>query len=51
MRECKHCKGTGVAPDKITLECIGCQRKVVVTYSNTAELAEKAERVLCGQCR
>lgn len=48
---CRHCKGTGEAPDKIVLECVGCQCKVTVVYNDTAELIAKSEYVLCAECR
>lgn len=51
MAECPHCKGTGIAPDKITLECVGCQKKVVVTYTSTADIREKCESVRCADCK
>lgn len=51
MSICAHCKGTGVAPDKITLECVGCQRPVSVTYSSSSELREKCENVRCADCK
>lgn len=34
--QCRHCNGTGEAPDKLTLECVNCQRKVVVVFYTTA---------------
>lgn len=51
MARCSHCKGTGEAPGKITLECVECQRKVVVTYQDTAELIEKSKDVQCADCK
>lgn len=51
MAICKHCEGTGVAPDKLTLECIGCQRKVTVTFRSLADLTEKCLNVLCSDCK
>ncbi len=51
MSVCSHCKGTGVAPERITLECIGCQRPVVVTYTDTSDLRSKCEDVKCAECR
>lgn len=51
MAKCPHCDGTGEAPEKITLECVGCQRKVVVTYTSTAEIAAKCESVRCADCK
>lgn len=51
MAKCTHCDGTGQAPDKITLECVGCQRKVTVTYSSTAEIAKLCEDVRCTDCK
>lgn len=51
MAKCTHCDGTGEAPDKITLECVDCQRKVTVTYSSTAEIAELCQSVRCGECK
>lgn len=47
---CPHCKGTGQAPGKITLECVGCQCRVTVTYFDTAELIEKSKDVRCRSC-
>lgn len=51
MAACSHCKGTGVAPDKLTLECIGCQNKVIVTFVTQADLIEKCLNVLCSDCK
>jgi hypothetical protein len=50
MSVCHHCKGTGTAPEKITLECIGCQRPVTITYANIAELHKRCENVRCVDC-
>lgn len=43
--------GFGEAPDKITLECVACQRKVTVTYSSAAEIAKLCESVRCTDCK
>lgn len=51
MAKCAHCQGTGEAPDKITLECVACQRKVTVTYSSAAEIAKLCESVRCTDCK
>jgi len=51
MAVCAHCKGTGVAPEKIILECEGCQRPVNVTYADTADLHRKTLNVRCTECR
>lgn len=48
---CRHCNGTGEAPNKIVLECVSCQCKVTVVYNDTAELIKKSENVLCANCR
>ncbi len=51
MARCSHCKGTGEAPGKITLECVECQCRVVITYQDTAELIAKSANVVCGECK
>lgn len=51
VARCSHCKGTGEAPGKITLECVECQRKVIITYHDTAELIEKSKDVQCSDCK
>lgn len=51
MAKCPHCEGTGIAPDKITLECVGCQKKVVVTYRSTAEVLSACASVRCADCK
>lgn len=51
MRNCPTCKGTGIAPETIQLECIGCQRRVAVTYTDSADLRAKCEEVRCADCR
>ena len=48
---CKHCDGTGEVPDKITLECVNCQRKVTVTYDSISDLTAKCETLLCADCK
>lgn len=48
---CRHCNGTGEAPDKITLECITCQSKVTVHFASTAELLDKSNDVQCAECK
>ena len=48
---CRHCKGTGEAPDKLTLECVNCQKKVTIVFNTTAELIEKSTDVLCSDCK
>lgn len=48
---CPHCDGTGEAPDVVTLECIGCQKKVKVTYRSTAELMALCDSVRCADCK
>lgn len=51
MAICTHCNGTGEAPDKITLECVECQGKVVVTYNDTADVIAKLANVRCRDCK
>ncbi|GEM_PF-5375543 len=51
MARCRHCNGTGEAPETIKLECIGCQKSVTVTYSDTKELIDKCEEVFCADCK
>lgn len=51
MAKCHHCDGTGTAPDRITLECIGCQKGVTVIYRDTAELRRKCEEIRCAECK
>lgn len=51
MARCPNCKGTGEAPGKITLECIECQRKVIVTYHDSADLIAKSKDVRCTDCK
>lgn len=51
MGECKHCKGTGQAPNVITLECVSCQQKVRVTYDKYDSLIAICESVRCADCR
>lgn len=48
---CKHCNGTGEAPDKIVLECVSCQRKVTILYNDLSELSRAAKNVLCAVCK
>lgn len=50
MSFCKHCNGTGEAPDRLRLECIGCQKPVWVTFRNNDELTEKCLNVRCAEC-
>ena len=51
MGRCPTCQGSGVAPDKITLECVECQRKVVITFHDSAELIELSKNVVCNDCK
>jgi len=51
MAKCAHCDGTGEAPDKITLECVICQRKVVVTYTASDDVVAICENVRCSDCK
>lgn len=51
MGRCPTCKGTGEAPSKITLECVGCQCRVVITYQDTADLIAKSKDLYCADCR
>jgi len=48
--DCPRCKGTGEVPDRIDLECVKCQCKVVVSYTSTADLAAKCGQVVCKDC-
>jgi hypothetical protein len=48
---CPHCKGTGVAPIRLQQECVGCQRKLIVTFEDTAEMARSDGRVYCKDCQ
>ncbi len=48
--KCRHCDGTGIAHDKITLECVGCQKPVVIRYQDTKDLARQAVNVRCSVC-
>lgn len=51
MSVCRHCKGTGQAPDQITLECVKCQCKVKITYSSSDELIRLVADVQCADCK
>ncbi len=51
MAKCSHCDGTGEAPERATLECVGCQRAVTVTWRSTAEALRKCENVRCADCK
>lgn len=51
MSKCSHCGGTGIAPDRLTLECVTCQCKVVVTFNTAADLVEKCKDVQCANCK
>jgi hypothetical protein len=49
---CPQCSGTGEVPDKITLECVGCQtRKVTVTFTSTQDLIDQCDKVRCPDCK
>lgn len=50
MSRCPHCKGTGEVPDKIEQECIGCQRKVTITW-DADRAAGYDGRVYCRDCK
>lgn len=51
MPACKHCGGTGKEPRKITLECVSCQTKVVLTYDENTNLAHEVSHLRCKSCR
>jgi hypothetical protein len=51
MPICSHCKGTGEALIKLQQECIGCQRKITVTFESTADLVKSDGRVFCADCK
>lgn len=54
MVTCKHCGGTGKAPDILTLECILCQRPVKVSFEpafTAAEIMAQCENVKCSGCK
>ncbi len=48
---CPHCKGTGEAPTRLRQECLGCQRKVMVSFETTDDLAKHDGRVYCDECK
>lgn len=50
MAVCSRCKGTGEVPDRIRLECIGCQKPVWVSYKDNADLTRKCKTVKCAEC-
>jgi DnaJ-class molecular chaperone len=51
MAKCPHCKGTGVAPIRLPQECIGCQKKITVTFETTEEMLATEGRVWCSECK
>lgn len=50
MSICPNCKGTGVAPLKLVQECVGCQRKMTVTFKAHEDLTRHDGVVYCSDC-
>jgi len=51
MAACKHCGGTGEAPEVLTLECIGCQRPVKVKLRGEENIIRLCVNIRCRECK
>ena len=51
MAACKHCGGTGEAPEGLTLECIGCQRPVKVKLRGEENIIRLCVNIRCRECK
>lgn len=50
--KCTRCNGTGNEPERVTLECVSCNRKVTVTMpDNHADIVKLCESVRCAECK
>lgn len=51
MAKCPHCKRTIPAPIKLPQECVGCQKRIIVTFESLADVAENSGFVYCTECK